>query len=186
MPDLNGGSKSMSIYSYTFSWNAPGHSIQKSILFLSVEIQNEIRVNLINESRWHLLKSFCSGAAEVDATAPLPPSNKYMDNCWPRLLDTLTSCLNNCGGTQLRQLLLLLLAVRQLLPKWGRVIKPNPPAIAARMAPRSGPAPLGRRFKDRRGEVVTLTGGHVVRAGNPPRVPKQKTAQSNACNFWQR
>ena len=73
-------------------------------------------VNLINESRWHLLKSFCSGAAEVDATAPLPPSNKYMDNCWPRLLDTLTSCLNNCGGTQLGQLLLLLLAVRQLLP----------------------------------------------------------------------
>ena len=81
-----------------------------------MEIQNEIRVNLINESRWHLLNSFCSGAAEVDATAPLPPSNKYMDNCWPRLLDTLTSCLNNCGGTQLGQLLLLLLAVWQLLP----------------------------------------------------------------------
>ena len=52
--------------------------------------------------------------------------------------------------------------------KWGRMIKPNPPAIAARMAPGSGPAPLGRRFKDRRGEVVTLTGGQVVRAGNPP------------------
>ena len=66
------------------------------------------------------------------------------------------------------QLLLLLLAVRQLLPKWGRVIKPNPPAIAARMAPGSGPAPLRRRFKDRTGEVVTLTGGQVVRAGNPP------------------
>ena len=81
-----------------------------------MEIQNEIRVNLITESRWHLLNSFCSGAAEVDATAPLPPSNKYMDNCWPRLLDTLTSYLNNCGGTQLGQLLLLLLAVRQLLP----------------------------------------------------------------------
>ena len=103
----------MSIYSYTFSWNIRGHSIQKSILFLSVEIQNEIRVNLINESRWHLLNSFCSGAAEVDATAPLPPSNKYMDNCWPRLLNTLTSCFNNWGGTQLGQLLLLLLAVRQ-------------------------------------------------------------------------
>ena len=52
--------------------------------------------------------------------------------------------------------------------KWGRVIKPNPPAIAARMAPGSGPAPLRRRFKDRTGEVVTLTGGQVVRAGNPP------------------
>ena len=122
-------------------------------------------VNLINESRRHFLNSFCSGAAEVDATAPLPPSNKYMDNYWPRLLDTLTSCLNNCGGTQL---LLLLLAVQQLLPKWGRVIKPNPPAIAARMALGSGPALLGRRFKDRRGEVVTLMGGQVVRAGNPP------------------
>ena len=42
----------------------PGHSIKKIILFLSVEIQNEIRVNLINESRWHHLSSFCSGAAE--------------------------------------------------------------------------------------------------------------------------
>ena len=103
---------SVSIHYYTFSWNAPGHSIQKSILFLSVEIQNEIRVNLINEARWHHLSSFCSGAAELDPTAPLPPSNKYMDNCWPPLLDTLTSCLNNCGGTQLGQLLLLLLAVR--------------------------------------------------------------------------
>ena len=38
--------------------------------------------------------------------------------------------------------------------KWGRVIKPNPPAIAARLAPGSGPAPLGRHFKDRRGQVV--------------------------------
>ena len=38
--------------------------------------------------------------------------------------------------------------------KWGRVIKPNPPAISARLAPGSGPAPLGRRFKDRRGQVV--------------------------------
>ena len=45
----------------------------------------------------------------MDATAPLPPSNKYMDHCWPRLLHTLTSCLNNGGGTQLGQLLLLLL-----------------------------------------------------------------------------
>ena len=35
-------------------------------------------------------------------------------------------------------------------------------------APGSGPAPLGRRFKDRRGQVVTLQGGQVVRAGNPP------------------
>ena len=32
--------------------------------------------------------------------------------------------------------------------------KPNPPAISARLAPGSGPAPLGRRFKDRRGQVV--------------------------------
>ena len=38
--------------------------------------------------------------------------------------------------------------------KWGRVINPNPPAIAARLAPGSGPAPLGRHFKDRRGQVV--------------------------------
>ena len=144
----------------TWSFNSKEHFILVS--------GNTKWVNLINQSRWHFLNSFCSGAAEVDATAPLPPSNKYMDNCWPRLLDTLTSCLNNCGGTQLRQLLLLLLAVRQLLPKWGRVIKPNPPAIAARMAPGSGPAPLRRRFKDRTGEVVTLTGGQVVRAGNPP------------------
>ena len=52
--------------------------------------------------------------------------------------------------------------------KWGRVINPNPPAIASRLAPGSGPAPLGRRFKDRRGQVVTLQGGQVVRAGNPP------------------
>ena len=94
----------------TWSFNSKEHFI------LSVEIQNEIRVNLINESRWHHLSSFCSGAAELDATAPLPPSNKYMDNCWPPLLDTLTSCLNNCGGTQLGQVLLLLLAVWQLLP----------------------------------------------------------------------
>ena len=40
--------------------------------------------------------------------------------------------------------------------KWGRVINPNPPAIAARLAPGSGPAPLGRHFKDRRGQVVRL------------------------------
>ena len=50
--------------------------------------------------------------------------------------------------------------------QWGRVINPNPPAIASRLAPGSGPAPLGRRFKDRRGQVVTLQGGQVVRAGN--------------------
>ena len=40
--------------------------------------------------------------------------------------------------------------------KWGRIINPNPPAIAARLAPGSGPAPLGRHFKDRRGQVVRL------------------------------
>ena len=104
-----------------------------------MEIQNEIRVNLINESRWHHLSSFCSGAAELDATAPLPPSNKYMDNCWPPLLDTLTSCLNNCGGTQLGQLLLLLLASAGRLPEVAQ--------------------PLS--------EGGLKTGGQVVRAGNP-------------------
>ena len=66
--------------------------------------------------------------------------------------------------------------------KWGRVIKPNPPAVAARLVLGSGPAPLGRRFKDRRGQE------HFGRwAGGPSRksscVPKQKTAQSNTCNF---
>ena len=40
--------------------------------------------------------------------------------------------------------------------------------LLGRKAAGSGPAPLGRRFKDRRGEVVTLTGGQVVRARNPP------------------
>ena len=39
--------------------------------------------------------------------------------------------------------------------KWGRVINPNPPAISTRLAPGSGPAPLGRQYKDRRGQVVT-------------------------------
>ena len=81
----------------TWSFNLKEHFILVS--------GNTKWVNLINESRWCLLYSFCSGAAEVDATAPLLPSNKYMDNSWPRLLDT-----------QLGQLLLLLLAVRQLLP----------------------------------------------------------------------
>ena len=38
--------------------------------------------------------------------------------------------------------------------KWGRVINPNPPAISTRLAPGSGPAPLGRQYKDRRGQVV--------------------------------
>ena len=85
----------MTYYNLTTTYIISERLIQKSILFLSVEIQNEIRVNLINEFRWHLLNLFCSGAAEVNATAPLPPSNKYMDNCWPRLLDILTSCLNN-------------------------------------------------------------------------------------------
>ena len=40
--------------------------------------------------------------------------------------------------------------------KWGRVINPNPPAISTRLAPGSGPAPLGRHYKDRRGQVVKL------------------------------
>ena len=52
--------------------------------------------------------------------------------------------------------------------KWERVINPNPPAIASRLAPGSGPAPLGRRFKDRAGQVAHLSGGQVVRAGKPP------------------
>ena len=34
------------------------------------------------------------------------------------------------------------------------VIKPNPPGIAARMAPGSGPAPQGRKPKDRSGELL--------------------------------
>ena len=50
----------------------------------------------------------------------------------------------------------------------GQIIKPNPPAIAARMAPGSMPAPLGRRFKDRSGEVATTQEGEVVLADNPP------------------
>ena len=54
--------------------------------------------------------------------------------------------------------------------KTGRIIKPNPPAIAARKALGSMPAPLGRRFKDRSGEVATMEGGRtrVVLADHPP------------------
>ena len=55
--------------------------------------------------------------------------------------------------------------------KTGRIIRPNPPAISARQAPGSMPAPLGRRFKDRSGEVATtMEGGRsrVVVADNPP------------------
>ena len=75
-----------------------GHSIHMSILFWLVKIQKEVgldwigftsghrvRVNLINQFRWDLLCSFSLGATEVDVffTAPLPPSNKTMNNCWP-------------------------------------------------------------------------------------------------------
>ena len=42
--------------------------------------------------------------------------------------------------------------------KTGKIIKPNPPAIAARKAPGSMPAPLGRRPKDRSGGLGTLVG----------------------------
>ena len=66
--------------------------------------------------------------------------------------------------------------------KTGRIIRPNPPAISARQAPGSMPAPLGRRFKDRSGEVATtMEGGRsrVVLADNPPsyrdRVPHNLT-----------
>ena len=55
--------------------------------------------------------------------------------------------------------------------KTGRIIKPNPPAIASRKAPGSMPAPLGRRFKDRSGEVATTVEGgrtRVVLADHPP------------------
>ena len=38
--------------------------------------------------------------------------------------------------------------------KHNRIIKPNPPTISARLAPGSMPAPLGRRFKDRSGQVL--------------------------------
>ena len=63
----------MSIYSHTFSGNVAGHSIHKSILFWSVKIQKEVRVNLINQFHWDILCSFSSGTAEVDMvfTAPL-------------------------------------------------------------------------------------------------------------------
>ena len=63
----------MSIYSHTFSGYVAGHSVHKSILFWSVKIPKEFRVNLTNQFRWDLLCSFSSGAAEVDVvfTAPL-------------------------------------------------------------------------------------------------------------------
>ena len=101
---------------------------------------------------------------------PLPlflPLTSSWENCLPRLQCNPHTIQNQLltfgkGGAAARK------------SKWGRVIKPNPPAIAARMAPGSGPAPLGRRFKDRRGEVVTLTGGQVARAGNPPVYPNRR------------
>ena len=109
---------------------------------------------------------------------PLPlflPLTSSWENCLPRLQCNPHTIQNQLltfgkGGAAARK------------SKWGRMIKPNPPAIAARMAPGSGPAPLGRRFKDKRGC------GHLDRwAGGPSRksscVPKQKTAQSNTCNF---
>ena len=55
--------------------------------------------------------------------------------------------------------------------KKGRIINPNPPAISARQAPGRGPAPLGRRLKDRSGETLEIAtaGGNVtVRPDNPP------------------
>lgn len=53
--------------------------------------------------------------------------------------------------------------------KTGRIIKPNPPAISARQAPGSMPAPLGRRFRDRSGEVAMEAGSsRVVLADHPP------------------
>ena len=63
----------MSIYFHTFSGNVAGHSIHKIILFWSVKMQKEDRVNLINQFCWDFLCSFSSGAAEVDLvfTAPL-------------------------------------------------------------------------------------------------------------------
>ena len=63
----------MSIYFHTFSGNVAGHSIHKIILFWSVKMQKEDRVNLINQFCWDFLCSFSSGAAEVDVvfTAPL-------------------------------------------------------------------------------------------------------------------
>ena len=50
-----GGSKSISIYSHTFSGNVAGHSMHKSILFWSVKLQKEVTVNSINQFRWDLL-----------------------------------------------------------------------------------------------------------------------------------
>ena len=54
--------------------------------------------------------------------------------------------------------------------KHNRIIKPNPPAISARLAPGSMPAPLGRRFKDRSGQVLVgaAPDGSDVTADRPP------------------
>ena len=54
--------------------------------------------------------------------------------------------------------------------KHNRIIKPNPPAISARLAPGSMPAPLGRRFKDRSGQVLVgaAPDGSDVNADRPP------------------
>ena len=58
-------------------------------------------------------------------------------------------------------------------------IKPNTPGIAARMAPGSGPAPQGRKPKDRSGESLAApsTSGQPVilaRADNPPKVTRKR------------
>jgi hypothetical protein len=53
----------------------------------------------------------------------------------------------------------------------GKVIKPNPPSISTRLALGRGPAPLGRRHRDRSGDtlqVQSLDGPVTVRSGNPP------------------
>ena len=59
------------------------------------------------------------------------------------------------------------------------MIKPNPPGIAARMAPGSGPAPQGRKPKDRSGEslVAPSASGEpviVAVADNPPKVSRKR------------
>ena len=126
-----------------------------------VKIFRIVTRNAVNKSFWR--KKDCSW----------PPLNKYAMNIWLsslrirahlswrtrkhfhvlHVLQTYSTC--SCPG-------------QQDTTTYAALIQPNPPAIAARMAPGNGPAPLGRRFKDRRGEVVTLTGGQVARAGNPP------------------
>ena len=62
----------MSIYSHTFSGNVAGHSIHLSIFFWSVKIQNEVRVNLINQFHWDILCSFSSVAADADVVFTVP------------------------------------------------------------------------------------------------------------------